>query len=197
MSTSRKLVWLLRHGLAERHLTFDPAGWVHLDEVLRTLGPRVSRDDIAQWAASDGKARFDLDGERVRACQGHSADMGLSLEALEASWSPCSGEPTVWHGTSVSAAEAILGDGIHQGTRTHVHLARSMTDRVGKRAGVAIGLEISIAGCRDDGYPAFVSPNGVVLVRRVPRAEIVGVRGATREGLRRESELRDRLATVD
>ena len=46
-----------------------------------------------------------------------------------------------------------------------------MTDAVGKRAQVDLMLEVSPARLRAQGLRVFRSQNGVVLVRRAPRAE--------------------------
>ena len=69
---SKKLSWLLRHGAREVGLPMDAAGWVSVPEVLRALS--ITRAQLEHAVATNRKRRLQLDGERVRACQGHSAD---------------------------------------------------------------------------------------------------------------------------
>ena len=80
---SKRLSWLLRHGAREVGLPMDAAGWVSVPEVLRALS--ITRAQLEHAVATNRKRRLQLDGERVRACQGHSADgTPVTLEALEA-----------------------------------------------------------------------------------------------------------------
>lgn len=186
---SKKMSWLLRHGAASQGIAMDGAGWVEVAEVLRALG--LSRAALDAVVRDNAKARFEVDGSRIRATQGHSTAPGaVSLEALEASWVHYDGAGPLWHGTNPAAIEGIAREGIVAVTRTHVHLAAATDSQVGKRANVAVLLEVSPARLREAGLGIFVSPNGVVLVRSVPVACIVGLLGVTREGQARAAELR-------
>jgi putative RNA 2'-phosphotransferase len=80
---SKTLSWLLRHGAAEAGLHLDAAGWAPLADVLRITG--VSRGDVEAAVRDNTKRRFELDGDRIRAVQGHSSTQ-VDLDALEASW---------------------------------------------------------------------------------------------------------------
>lgn len=186
---SKKMSWLLRHAAAEQGLTMDAAGWVEIDEVLRAL--KLSREALDAVVRDNAKARFEVEGSRIRATQGHSTSSGaVSLEALEASWALYEGPGPLWHGTNVAAVEGIAREGIQSVTRTHVHLAAAVDSQVGKRANVAVLLEVSVARLREAGLAVFVSPNGVMLARQVPVSCIVGLVGVTREGRAREAALR-------
>jgi putative RNA 2'-phosphotransferase len=186
---SKRLSWLLRHGASEVGLDMDAAGWVEVDAVLRALN--MSRSDLEQVVRQNDKQRLQLDGRRVRACQGHSTDnRAVTREALEASWSVHEGEASVWHGTSVDAVPSIAAQGILAVARTHVHLAPELGSKVGKRAAVHVMLEVSPARVRAAGLSLFSAPNGVVLVREVPAACVVGLRAMTRRAGGREAELR-------
>jgi putative RNA 2'-phosphotransferase len=186
---SKKMSWLLRHAASSQGVTMDAAGWVEIAEVLRAL--RLSREQLDAAVRDNSKARFEVDGSRIRATQGHSTAPGaVSLDALEASWTQYDGAGPLWHGTNIAAIEGIAREGILPVSRTHVHLAAAVDSQVGKRANVAVLLEVSVGRLRDAGIAAFVSPNGVILVRRVPVDCIVGLVGVTREGRLREAELR-------
>ncbi len=189
---SKQLSWLLRHGAGERKLAMDAAGWTPVDAVLREL--RIDRPLLERVVVENNKGRLELDGGRVRACQGHSLEaMPVTREALEASWQPYEAAGSIWHGTNVEAAESILREGILPGGRSHVHLADGTESKVGKRAQVAVLLEVSTDALRAAGRGLFASSNGVVLVRDVPVSCLIGVVGMTREGKANEGRLRSLL----
>ena len=125
---SRRLSWLLRHGARETNLAMDGAGWSAVDDVLAALG--MSRDALDRAVAENDKGRLQLDGGRIRACQGHSTGgVPVTLDALEASWDAIE-LPVLWHGTSLDALSGIARSGIHPRARTHVHLAPSPESKV-------------------------------------------------------------------
>ncbi|MCS6898497.1 MAG: RNA 2'-phosphotransferase [Myxococcales bacterium] len=172
--TSKKLSWLLRHGAGKAGLSMDEAGWAPVEEVLAKL--QISRELLVQAVEENSKARLEMAGGRIRACQGHSLEgMPVTREALEASWSGYTGAGPLWHGTSVDAVPSILREGILAVGRTHVHLAEATDSKVGKRARVDMLLEVSVAGLRAAGLGIFRSSNGVLLVRYVPPSCLVGV----------------------
>jgi len=190
---SKYLSWLLRHGAVEAGVTMDAAGWVDVSTLLAKTG--WSRSTLDDLVATNTKRRlqYSEDGSQIRCCQGHSTEnMPVTLDALEDSWTPYSGD-TIWHCTNLDALEFIVEEGCKPIARTHVHCTSSLDSAVGKRSRTPIGLEISVSGLRDAGVETFVAPNGVVLVRRVPRECIVGLVGMTRRGLAEEERLRDRF----
>jgi putative RNA 2'-phosphotransferase len=119
----------------------------------------------------------------VRACQGHSlANTAITREGLERSWQRYEADASLWHGTSRDAIDGISADGILPIARTHVHLAPSPSSHVGKRSNVALVLEIDPVRVRAEGLGIFIAPNGVVLVRAVPRQCIIAIRATTAAG---------------
>jgi putative RNA 2'-phosphotransferase len=183
-----RLSWALRHGAGEIGLPMDAAGWVAIEALLRELS--IRREDLDRVVAENAKSRYQVDGERIRAAQGHSrANMPVTHEALEASWSRYDGGDSLWHGTHVDAVASIAEAGILPGARTHVHLAARLDSPVGKRARVDVMIEVSAAKLRREGREVFVSPNGVVLAREVPAVCLVGLLGITRAGKAREVDL--------
>jgi putative RNA 2'-phosphotransferase len=188
---SHKLSWLLRHGASEAGLDMDAAGWADVGDVLRTLG--MSRAALDNAVRENNKARFDVRGGRIRACQGHSlAGTPVTLEALEASWERYEGDGPVWHGTRAATVGSIAREGILPGERTHVHLAEALDSTVGKRANV----EVSPARLSAAGVGLFVSPNGVLLARSVPPVAIVGLRCMTDRARRQGDALSALLAAA-
>jgi putative RNA 2'-phosphotransferase len=143
-------------------------GWAAIDDVLRVLGMDRSRLDIA--VRENDKQRLQADGERIRACQGHSAEgMPVTREALENSWRRVTPDHLLWHGTNEAALARIEAQGLLPGRRTHVHLAPAKNSHVGRRSAVDVLLGIDPAKL---GQPVFEAPNGVLLTRFVPAAAI-------------------------
>jgi putative RNA 2'-phosphotransferase len=185
---SKKLSWLLRHGATEIGLDMDEAGWVDVDSVLRVLNMQLH--DLQMVVRQNDKSRLELQGGRVRACQGHSIDnLAVTREGLERSWTVITSEASVWHGTSIEAVRSIAREGILAVGRTHVHLAPAMSSKVGKRASVHVMLEISPARVRAAGLNLYAASNGVVLAREVPAACVVGVHTMTKRAREQQAQL--------
>lgn len=192
---SKRLSWLLRHGANEERLPMDTAGWAPVADVLRIA--RCGRDTLEEVVLRNNKSRFEYDGERVRAAQGHSLDgTPVTLEGLEASWQRYDGEDRIWHGTSVEAIEGIAREGIHRGQRTHVHLAEAVDSRVGKRANVHVMLAVSASQLREAGFEVFKSPNGVILTRHVPVGCIVALDALSKRAREEAGALRAALGGI-
>jgi putative RNA 2'-phosphotransferase len=186
---SRRLSFILRHGARETGIAMDAAGWVRADELCAVAG--VTRAQLDDTILRNDKARLERDGDRVRAAQGHSlAGTPVTREALEASWARWRGSSSLWHGTRVDAIDGIAEAGIVAGERTHVHLAPSPESRVGKRSGVHVLLEVGAQALAARGLDVFESANGVLLVRHVPAACIVGLRALSARARRDEARLR-------
>jgi putative RNA 2'-phosphotransferase len=189
---SKRLSWLLRHGAIETGLSMDPAGWAAVGDVQEAV--KLSREELEEVVATNTKRRLQLEGDRIRACQGHSpGGVPVTLEALEASWRPWNNSSVLWHGTSRSALSGIARGGLQPQRRTHVHLSSSRKSTVGKRAAVDVMLSVDPAVVRSSGVHIFEAPNGVILTRAVPREAIVELVPMTRRSRAREAELRQQL----
>ena len=77
---------------------------------------RVPREQVERVVATSDKRRFALDGESIRANQGHSVAVDLELQPVEP-------PPLLFHGTPERNVEAILREGLRRGARHHVHLS--------------------------------------------------------------------------
>ena len=171
---SKRLSWLLRHGANEAGLVMDEAGWAEIADVLEVLD--MARDDLDEAVATNDKGRLQTEGSRIRACQGHSlAGMPVTQDALESTWVPVEPNDSLWHGTTLGAVEGIAVHGIEPAARSHVHLAPSLTSRVGKRASVQVLLEVSPQRLASLRVQVFRAPNGVILVRQVPASAIIDI----------------------
>jgi putative RNA 2'-phosphotransferase len=164
---SRAISRLLRHTAGERGLTMSADGWAAITDVLRELA--MDRAALDKAVEENDKQRLQVDGDRIRACQGHSLEgMPVTREALENSWERVHPDQLLWHGTTRAALTAIRREGLRAGRRTHVHLAPSKDSPVGRRARVEVLL-----GVDSGNLAVFRAPNGVLLTREVPRDAIV------------------------
>jgi putative RNA 2'-phosphotransferase len=167
---SKALALLLRHK-AERHkITVEPGtGWADIDEILRALkkksGRRFLRRHLvdAAIAGPDGKVRFQVEGNRIRALYGHSQ--------VEVSYPEEAPPERLYHGTSPDAAEVILAEGIRGMARQYVHLAAKpdYARQVGGRhSPTPVVLVVRAAEAAAEGV-AFHCPDGLHwLAKEVP-----------------------------
>lgn len=189
---SKFLSWLLRHGAAEQGLALDGAGWIEIDRVAEASG--LSAEEILRLVEQDSKRRYQVEGGRIRACQGHTPASGVNADDLEASWRPYLSDEPIWHGTNIEAVPEIARSGILSMERTHVHSAPRADSNVGKRASVHVLLEIDPAKVRRAGIRLFESPNGVILARSIPPEAIVNVIPMTKRASQDAEALRARFA---
>ena len=192
ISTSRHLSWLLRHGAIQSSLPMDTAGWCSIESVLTMAN--ISRALLDEVVAKNNKSRLQVNGDRIRASQGHSRDgTPVTQAALEASWSLWTSTDSLWHGTHSKVIASIAREGLLAQGRTHVHLAESLESTVGKRSGVVLMLEIDPERVRAAGQSIYRSPNGVILTRHVPPAGIIDLHPLSRRAKRAAPELRSML----
>ena len=163
---SKRLAYVLRHHPESIGLTLGPGGWVRVDDLLAGLsqaGVPVTREQLTQLAEHHEKQRFILQGERIRAAQGHSLEVDLELD-------PASPPAVLFHGTAHHLVSTIRKEGLHRGTRQHVHLsADAETARaVGARHGRPVVLVVLAQSLYAEGYRFFRADNGVWLTRSVP-----------------------------
>lgn len=190
---SRRLSWLLRHGANEAGLPMDAAGWVTLSDL--RAHTRVSRTALERCVADNDKRRYEVVGNRIRACQGHSTEgTPVTAEALEASWTEVHRAELLFHGTTPEAVPQIATSGaLLPMARTHVHLAGQPDDKVGKRANVGVLLVVDPGALTAAGRRVYQSPNGVFLVRDVPWDCVVDVRALSRRAHAQQAALREHL----
>lgn len=157
-----------RHEPEKLGLTLEPGGWVPIHALLAgaaRAGVRISREELDEVVRTSDKQRFAIDdtGTKIRANQGHSAEVDLQLE-------PADPPAELYHGTADRNLDAILRDGLRKMARHHVHLSqdRETATSVGTRHGRPVVLVVDAAGMRADGHGFFRSANGVWLVEAVP-----------------------------
>ena len=159
---------VLRHEPESVGLTLEAGGWALVDDLIAGLaraGTRVSREDVEAVVRGCEKQRFAIDdsGTKIRANQGHSAEVELAFEPVEP-------PAELFHGTAKASVTLILRDGLLRMARHHVHLSadRQTATRVGARHGKPVVLIVDAAKMRADGHTFYRAANGVWLVDRVP-----------------------------
>ncbi|MET1076172.1 MAG: RNA 2'-phosphotransferase, partial [Umezawaea sp.] len=127
---SKRLSKSLRHSPEAIGLRLDPAGWVDIDVLLKALGGGTTREQLMEVVARNDKQRFAVEGDRIRASQGHSIPVDLGLPVSEP-------PPVLYHGTVGNSLPAIHQDGLKPMNRHDVHLSPTVETarRVGARRG--------------------------------------------------------------
>jgi putative RNA 2'-phosphotransferase len=167
---SKQLSFWLRHDPQAGGITLDEEGWAGVGAVLdaleRTLLRPVSRDELAEVVAENDKQRFALDGDRIRARQGHSIDVAMDFRHVDP-------PDLLYHGTTEERWKKICGSGgLAKMQRQHVHLsptpetATLVAQR--HRREHPIVLTIHAGRMRESGHEFLLSENGVYLTNAVP-----------------------------
>jgi putative RNA 2'-phosphotransferase len=158
----------LRHQPDDLGLTLEPGGWVPVAELLagaERKGFPITPEELVEVVRASDKQRFAFDptGAKIRANQGHSAEVDLQLE-------PAEPPAVLYHGTADRFLDAILRDGLRKMARHHVHLSADTATaaKVGGRHGTVVVLTVDAAALRAAGHEFFRSANGVWLVDAVP-----------------------------
>ncbi|MCX4639479.1 RNA 2'-phosphotransferase [Streptomyces platensis] len=163
---SKYLAKHLRHEPERIGITLDAQGWVPVAELIAAAarhGFPFTREELAAVVADNDKQRYALDGDRIRANQGHSVPVDLDL--------PPSVPPAhLFHGTVARSVAAIREEGLRPMSRHAVHLSpdRETATRVGARRGKPVVLTVDAGAMHRAGHVFRVSANGVWLTSRVP-----------------------------
>ena len=104
---SKHLCYLLRHAPSAASLDMDEHGWVRMEQLIKNINTvgkvKLTRELIEQIVQTDDKGRYRIssDGERIKACQGHS--IPWVIPELEQRTPP----EFLYHGTTGEAYEKI------------------------------------------------------------------------------------------
>ncbi|MEV7114675.1 RNA 2'-phosphotransferase [Streptomyces anulatus] len=175
VKVSKYLSKHLRHQPERIGLTLDENGWVAVEELLRAAarhGFAFSRAELDHVVAANDKRRFTVDsgvggggveGDRIRANQGHTVAVDLDLP-------PAEPPAYLYHGTVARVMDAIRAEGLRPMARHHVHLSpdRETATRVGARRGRPLVLTVDAGAMHRAGHVFRVSANGVWLADAVP-----------------------------
>src|SRR5688500_12079589 len=150
VKVSKYLSKHLRHQPERIGLVLDPNGWVAIDDLLRAAaahGVRISRAELDHVVEANDKRRFAIDGDRIRANQGHTVEVDLGLP-------PATPPPYLYHGTVAAYLGAIRTEGLRAMNRHDVHLSpdRETATRVGARRGRPVVLSVDAGAMHRDGH---------------------------------------------
>ncbi|CAM5592520.1 putative RNA 2'-phosphotransferase [Mycolicibacterium aubagnense] len=163
---SKFMSLVLRHAPEEAGLTLDANGWTDFDRLCEVLEARfhAQKPDVERIVAENPKKRFVLEGNLIRAAQGHSVEIDLGL-------SPSTPPDTLYHGTKADFMGSISEQGLKSQSRQHVHLSKDIaTAKVvaARRKGQDAILAVDSGTMAKDGILFFLSENGVWLTSHVP-----------------------------
>jgi RNA:NAD 2'-phosphotransferase (TPT1/KptA family) len=166
---SRLLIKLLRHQLVDIGLIPNAEGYVPLFNLLSRyeLLKSLTIDNIKEIVETSDKDRFsikEVDGVwMIRANQGHSKKVGDKIESNKAMTiikEPISG---VFHGTYKELYDVISRDGLKPMRRKHIHIAKSLEAKSGKRKDCSMLVYVDMDMAMKDGIIFYESQNGVIL----------------------------------
>ncbi|GAA2908430.1 RNA 2'-phosphotransferase [Streptosporangium fragile] len=165
---SKYLAKHLRHRPERLGPALDPQGWVAVDDLLAAAarhGFPITREELAEVVAGNDKRRFAVEGDRIRANQGHTVEVDLDLPAVEP-------PEVLYHGTVGERVAAIGREVLRPMDRHAVHLSpdRETATRVGARRGRPVVLVVRSGDVHRAGHEFRVSANGVWLAAHVPPA---------------------------
>ncbi|MGQ9716653.1 MAG: RNA 2'-phosphotransferase [Anaerolineae bacterium] len=169
---SKFLALILRHQPQRFGLKLDEEGWASLPEVLEILrglpnfrwATRADVLELVEKGSGDGKRRFEVDGERIRARYGHSVSLGAEPPR-------CTPPPCLYHGTSPGALKHIRKEGLRPMRRQYVHFSTDpeTAARVGARhAPYPVILTVRAAEAAAAGIPFYKADESVYLAKTVP-----------------------------
>lgn len=159
---------VLRHKPEVIGLALDSQGYLKLDDLVRGInksGREVTLETILEIVNSDSKKRYSLseDNSKIRASQGHSIPVDLSL---------ANGIPTgqLFHGTAERFKESIESNGLIKSSREYVHLSQDIATAisVGSRRGKPVVFLVDHKQMLEDGHELWVSENNVWLSENIP-----------------------------
>lgn len=160
---SKFLSLILRHQPETIQLKLDENGWAEVSELITKSAKgrmHFSFEDLEEVVETNNKKRFAFneDKTRIRASQGHSIDIDLSLKAVQP-------PDFLYHGTAETNMASILGKGIEKRSRQHVHLSadKETATKVGMRHGKPVILTIRTKEMYEDGIAFYLSANDVWL----------------------------------
>lgn len=162
---SKFMSLVLRHAPHEAGLTLDTDGWASWPELANAIQSRfgTSEAEIRRIVETSDKKRFTLDGDRIRAAQGHSVSVDLDL-------TPRSPEHDLYHGTTATAWEKIKSEGLRPGQRQQVHLSADKDTAwkvARRRRGPHVILSVDCTSVERMGGQFYLAENGVWLVDHV------------------------------
>lgn len=164
---SKFLSLILRHSPERIGLSFAQGAWIDVQDLIDACANTrnsFSIDELRDIVETNDKKRFAFNENqtKIRASQGHSADVKIDYEKRQP-------PAYLYHGTAEKNIASIEENGIIRGNRHHVHLSSDIDTAklVGSRHGKPVVITVHAGSMHKDGIEFFVSENGVWLVDKV------------------------------
>jgi len=169
---SKFLALILRHQPERFALELDDEGWTSLSEVMEILrglpnfrwATRADVMTVVEEGTGDGKRRFQVEENRIRARYGHSLARRIRYQA-------CVPPSLLYHGTSPGALESIHREGLRPQGRQYVHLSPDFETalRVGARhAERPVVLTVHAAEAHLAGVAFYQAEEAIYLAKHIP-----------------------------
>lgn len=168
VDVSKQMSYWLRHDPED--LEMDENGYVEIDELVGKLKERFPDVDrkFVEEMVEEGKQRYEIEGDKVRAIYGHSMDIDLDLpEDKEVK--------ELYHGTTSKGAYNVLINGLQAKDRSMVHLSatRDTAEEVAKRRTEdPVVLKVDVESAREDGLRFYRATDDIYLSRDIPMEHI-------------------------
>lgn len=167
VEVSKLMDYILRHSPEEFGLRPDVEGFVPLSELvkaLKTVYPDVTEEFVRRTVELDSKGRYEIRGNKIRACYSYSLPVSLNHEENRES-------KIHYHGTPGRNLESILRESLKPMKRQFVHLSTIKSEAIetGRRHGRDVVLLVIDAEClRKKGLKIYKAWKKVRIVERVP-----------------------------
>lgn len=165
--TSKFLSCILRHKPHIIGIELDEHGWANVDELIEGISKtrKFDMETLEKIVETDQKQRYSFNEDKtlIRANQGHSINVDVQLDEVKP-------PEKLWHGTGEKYVESIDQQGLIRKERLYVHLSkdRETAEKVGRRHGKPFIYTVKALEMYEDGYPFYLSKNGVWLTKEVP-----------------------------
>jgi len=170
-SISKTMSFMLRHGPEKFKIILDPEGFTPIEDVLRGLGRRfkgLTRDDMIEVVDRCEKGRFEVRGEDIRACYGHSIPIRIQYDPIEP-------PEILLHGTAHRFLDDIMRVGLRPMDRQYVHLTvrEDFAREVGRRRDKdPVILTVEALRAHRDGVRFYKANENFYLADLVPASYI-------------------------
>ena len=166
-NVGKYLALILRHKPEAIGIQLDEHGWARADELIAGIArnQKFTMGMLEEIVRTDSKQRYSFNEDKtlIRANQGQSipVDVGLKEAAPP---------DVLWHGTGEKYVESIERTGLIPKSRLYVHLSKDpdTAKAVGSRHGTPVVYLVDAKRMAEDGYPFYISANGVWLTQKVP-----------------------------
>lgn len=166
---SIKITWLLRHGAIKEKVSIDNEGFVEIKELILWLKKKyniiITLEDIQTLVINDNKSRFLLKDNKIRANQGHSIKLDITMDSFHQNFSH------IIHATYLEHLEAIKKNGLKSMSRNDVHMI-NIDSKNNKYHMIRQDTTLYIF-IKSNGTKLKESANGVILSKFIPPENLI------------------------